>query len=162
MRNILKVIFGRVLFTVLCLLIQLVWLIGLVWKLNQYYVWFSAVFDIIALIVVLRINAKSDFSAARLVWTIVILALPVFGICLYLMFGRTGLTKRTRAIYEKVQKRFACELSQDENVLGALKENNIYIHNQEYYIQSSSGYPVYQNTDVSYYPQAEAALEALL
>ena len=83
MRNILKVIFGRVLFTVLCLLIQLVWLIGLVWKLNQYYVWFSAVFDIIALIVVLRINAKSDFSAARLVWTIVILALPVFGICLY-------------------------------------------------------------------------------
>ena len=45
----------------------------------------------------------------------------VFGICLYLMFGRTGLTKRTRAIYEKVQKRFACELSQDENVLGALK-----------------------------------------
>ena len=117
MRNILKVIFGRVLFTVLCLLIQLVWLIGLVWKLNQYYVWFSAVFDIIALIVVLRINAKSDFSAARLVdhrYTGACFRnLPVSDV-------RQDRPHQTYpAPYEKVQKRFACELSQDENVLGA-------------------------------------------
>ena len=80
MRNILKVVFGRVLFTVLCLIIQLVWIIALVWKLNQYYVWFATVIEIIGVIVVLRINAKSEFSAARLVWTIVILSLPLFGI----------------------------------------------------------------------------------
>ena len=85
MRNILKVVFGRVLFTVLCLIIQLVWIIALVWKLNQYYVWFATVIEIIGIIVVLRINAKSDNSAARLVWTIVILSLPLFGITLYLM-----------------------------------------------------------------------------
>lgn len=112
MRNILKVVFGRVLFTVLCLIIQLIWIIALVWKLNQYYVWFATVIEIIGIIVVLRINAKSDNSAARLVWTIVILSLPLFGITLYLMFGRTGLTKRTKAHYEKVAGKFSPELKQ--------------------------------------------------
>lgn len=162
MRNILKVIFGRVLFTVLCLLIQLAWLIALVWKLNQYYVWFASVIEIIGLIVVLRINAKSEFSAARLVWTIVILALPLFGIILYLMFGRTGITKRTKVYYEKVAGKYSPELKQEEHILQSLRKENIYIHNQEAYIRRSSGYPVYRNTQTIYYPQAEPALEALL
>ena len=82
MKNFLKVMFGRVMFTALCVLLQLAWMIVLVWKLNQYFVWFSLFQEIIALIVILRINAKSEFSAARLVWTIVILALPLFGIML--------------------------------------------------------------------------------
>ena len=162
MRNILKVVFGRVLFTVLCLIIQLIWIIALVWKLNQYYVWFATVIEIIGVIVVLRINAKSEFSAARLVWTIVILSLPLFGITLYLMFGRTGLTKRTKAYYEKVAAKYSPELTQEKEILLSLKKENIYIHNQEYYIQNSSGYPVYRNTDVTYYPQTEPALEAML
>ena len=59
MRNILKVVFGRVLFTVLCLIIQLVWIIALVWKLNQYYVWFATVIEIIGIIVVLRLYGQS-------------------------------------------------------------------------------------------------------
>ena len=162
MRNILKVVFGRVLFTVLCLIIQLIWIIALVWKLNQYYVWFATVIEIIGIIVVLRINAKSDNSAARLVWTIVILSLPLFGITLYLMFGRTGLTKRTKAHYEKVAGKFSPELKQKKEILQSLRGENIYIHNQQSYIQHSSGFPVYQNTDITYYPQTEPALEAML
>ena len=162
MKNILKVIFGRVLFTVLCLLVQLVWLIGLVWKLGQYYVWFSSVLEVIALIVVLRINAKSDYSAARLVWTIVILALPIFGISLYLMFGRRGLTRATRRKYARVEERFSNLLSSDEGQLHVLRQQNTYIHNQVFYIQQTSGYPVYQNTAVTYFSQTEPALEALL
>lgn len=162
MKNILKVIFGRVLFTVLCLIVQLIWLIGLVWRLNQYYVWFSSVLEVIAVIVVLRINAKSDFSAARLVWTITILALPVFGISLYLMFGRNGLTRSTRRKYAKVEEQFSRELTQDRTILEDLREQNIYIHNQQYYIRASSGYPVYRNTDVRFFPQTDLILEAML
>lgn len=162
MKNLLKVIFGRVLFTILCLVIQLAWVIGLVWRLNQYYVWFSVVLEIIAVIVILRINSRNDFPAARLTWTIVILALPIFGISLYLMFGRQGLTKRAKERYAKINQQFDSYLIQDFSILEDLKEENIYIHNQEYYIQSSSGFPVYRNTKVSYFPQTEPILEALL
>ena len=38
MKNFLKVMFGRVMFTVLCVLLQLAWMIVLIWKLNQYFV----------------------------------------------------------------------------------------------------------------------------
>lgn len=162
MRNILKVIFGRVLFTVLCLVIQLAWLIGLFWRLNQYFVWFSAVAELIAVIVVMRINAKSEYSTARLVWTIAILSLPVFGICLYLMFGRNGLSQSTRRKYAKVEEQFSIELRQSRDVLGELKEQDLHIHNQQYYIKSASGYPVYRNTDTKYFPQTEPVMEAML
>lgn len=162
MKNILKVIFGRVLFTILCLLIQLFWIFALVWWLNKYYVWFSAVLEIIAVIVVLRINAKNDFAAARLVWTIVVLSLPIFGISLYMMFGRNGLTKGTRRRYAKVEERFSPLIPQDTEVIQTLKQQNIYVHNQAYYILSSSRYPIYRNTSVKYFPATEPILEALL
>lgn len=162
MKSLMKTIFGRVLFTVLCLIIQVAWLLALVWHLNQYSVDFSLLQEVIAIIVVLRINAKSEYSAARLVWTIVILSFPVFGISLYLMFGRNGVTKRTRRKYAKVEERFSKELVQDENILEKLREENIYVHNQQFYIQSASNYPLYENTDVTYFAQTEPALEALL
>ena len=162
MKSLMKTIFGRVLFTVLCLIIQVAWLLALVWHLNQYSVGFSLLQEVIAIIVVLRINAKSEYSAARLVWTIVILSFPVFGISLYLMFGRNGVTKRTRRKYAKVEERFSKELVQDENILEKLREENIYVHNQQFYIQSASNYPLYENTDVTYFAQTEPALEALL
>lgn len=162
MRNVLKNIFGRVMFTVLCLLIQLGWLIGLVWRLNQYYVWFSIALDIIAVIVVVRLNANNDFAAGRLVWAIVILALPVFGIFLYLCFGRTGLSRNVKKKYGAVEKRFSPELTQKPSVMEALCEQNVYIHNQVGYICSTSGFPVYQDTGVTYFPQTEPALEAML
>ena len=68
---------------------------------------------------------------------------PLFGITLYLMFGRTGLTKRTKAHYEKVAGNSALSLSRKGNPPKPQGEN-IYIHNQQSYIQHSSGFPVYQ------------------
>ena len=129
MRNILKVIFGRVLFTVLCVLIQVIWIISFILKLKDYYVGFEIVLTIISIIVVIVMSAKSDNSAARLSWTICILAFPAFGICLYLMFGRSGLTKKARKKYDSINQKFATALAQDTEVITSLKEKNIYIHN---------------------------------
>ena len=162
MKNFLKVMFGRVMFTVLCVLLQLAWMIVLVWKLNQYFVWFSLFQEIIALIVILRINAKSEFSAARLVWTIVILALPLFGIMLYLMFGRRSLTRKQRKRYALVSERFTSKLSQDPDIMQTLEEKDVYVHNQSLYIQKSSRYPIYTNTQTTFFAQTEPALESML
>lgn len=162
MKTLVKNLFGRVLLTALCLLIQILWIMGFVWKLNQYYVWFSVLQQILALVAVLRINAKSEYSTARLVWTIVILSFPVFGFLLYFMFGRNDLNKATRLKYEKIMKQYGPALIQDSALKDRIKSENIYVHNQQQYIFSAGGYPFYQNTAVTYFSQTDTAFTSLL
>lgn len=162
MHKILKVIFGRVLFTVLCLLLELGWILSLVLKLQSQSMYWSVIIEILAILVVVRINEKSEFSAARLTWTIVILSFPVFGLPLYLMFGRNGITNRTKRRYDKINQRFIRELIPDTSVMEALYDKNIYIHNQCKYIQTSSTFPVYRNTDAHYFSDTKDALEDML
>ena len=162
MHNILKIIFGRVLFTVLCLLLELAYILNLIFRLNEYSIVFSALITILSIVVVVRINARSEFSAARLTWTIIILSIPAFGLPLYLMFGRNGITAGTRKKYDKVNRRFITSLILDVTVKNDLYEKNIFIHNQTHYIQTASTFPVYRNTDVQYFADTGDALEAML
>lgn len=162
LHKILKVIFGRVMFTLLCIFIQILWMISLWTAFGQYSVLCSAILETIAVIVVIRINSRSEYSAARLLWTAVILAIPAFGLCLYSMFGRRGITRTIKRRYDGVHRTFVPHLLPKEDILPKLKEDNIYIHNQLKYIQNTSMFPVYENTDVRYFPLADEALVSML
>ena len=137
-------------------------MISFILKVKDYYVGFEIVVKSISGIVGIVRSAKSDKSAARLSWKICILAFPAFGICLYLMFGRSGLTKKARKKYDSINQKFTTELAQKPEVITSLKEKNIYIHNQEAYIDKISDFPVYQNTEVAYFPQTDKAVESML
>ncbi len=162
LHKILKVIFGRVMFTLLCIFVQILWMISLWTAFSEYSVLCSAILETIAVIVVIRINSRSEYSAARLLWTAVILAIPAFGLCLYSMFGRRGITRTVKRRYDQVHRTFIPHLLPKKDVLTNLKEQNIYIHNQLKYIQTSSTFPVYENTSVKYFPLADEALVSML
>lgn len=51
---------------------------------------------VIAIIVVLVIVNRWTNPANKLSWTFIILLSPVLGLLLYMIFGRSGLTKRTQ------------------------------------------------------------------
>lgn len=157
-----KVIFGRVVFTLLCILIQILWMISLWTAFSEYSVLCSALLEMIAVIVVIRINSRSEYSAARLLWTAVILALPAAGLCLYSMFGRRGITRTVKRRYDQVHRTFIPYLLPKEDNLKDLKEHNIYIHNQLKYVQDTSTFPVYENTSVKYFPLADDALISMM
>ena len=162
LHKILKVLFGRVMFTLLCVAIQICWIFALWTTFNNYSAICSFIVELAAIIVVIGINSRSENSAGRLVWTITILILPIFGLCLYSMFGRQGITNRKKRAYDKVNKTFIPYLWQDTMVMDSLREENLYVHNQEFYIQNQSTYPAYQNTAVNYFGRTEDALEAML
>lgn len=162
LHKILKVLFGRVMFTLLCVAIQICWIFALWTTFNNYSAICSFIVELAAIIVVIGINSRSENSAGRLVWTITILVLPIFGLCLYSMFGRQGITNRKKRAYDKVNKTFIPYLLQDTMVMDSLREENLYVHNQEFYIQNQSTYPAYQNTAVNYFGRTEDALEAML
>ena len=162
LHKILKVMFGRVMFTLLCVAIQVGWMFALWTTFHNYSAVCSFIVNFAAILVVIGINSRSENSAGRLVWTIIILVFPIFGLCLYCMFGRQGITNRKKRAYDKVNKTFIPYLLQDTMVMDSLKEDNLFVHNQEFYIQSQSTYPAYQNTAVNYFGRTEDALESML
>ena len=97
-----KKILGRVLVVVPALAIQVLWIVlvvkGVNWIADDYLVdVLNVLFRILAVIFVISIVNRRDESAYKILWVIVIVALPILGSIMYLFLGN----KRTGAHLEK-------------------------------------------------------------
>lgn len=151
---------GRLMFAALGFVIQVVWIIMLCLKLNDYSTAISLGSSVLALCVAFYIYGKDMNAGFKLPWIIAILAFPVLGLCLYFLFGRPGATKHMRQHFEKIDADLEGTLVQDENVLKNLEETDFAVANQARYLWKCAGYPAWQNTDVEFHKTAEEGLEA--
>ena len=151
---------GRLMFAALGFVIQVVWIIMLCLKLNDYSAAISLGSSVLALCVAFYIYGKDMNAGFKLPWIIAILAFPVLGLCLYFLFGRPGATKHMRQHFEKIDADLEGTLVQDENVLKNLEATDFAVANQARYLWKCAGYPAWQNTDVEFHKTAEEGLEA--
>ena len=79
----------RLILIALLVLIQTGWMIVLMSKLNTYSTAITLIMTCIAVIIALKVFGTHVNSAQRMPWLIVITAVPFFGICIYLLFGRS-------------------------------------------------------------------------
>lgn len=136
------------------------WLIFIIFYRD--YAWISLLSTFIAIILVLKIYGTSTNSAMKMPWIIVILAFPILGILIYLLFGRSIVTRAVKKRFNSIEESYKKSLSQDENILKEVKDKDIYIYNQFHYLSDHEGYPVYKNTDIEFYSIGEEGLEAQL
>lgn len=101
----------------------------------------------------LSIYAKHENAAFKMPWIILILAFPVLGLCIYLVFGHKNVVaKAMRRRFETIEPVLFEQIPQDEAVLERLEEQDFAVANQCRYIKRFGHYPVYRNTDVTFYP----------
>lgn len=151
---------GRLIFVAFAVLIQVAWfVVPMIW-LNAYSVWISPAFSVIALIVVLKIYGMQKNAAFKIPWIILILFLPVMGLCLYAIFGRSEMTRTMRKRFKQIDEELGKKLQQNVDVVERLKNKDTAIANQARYINNYGHYPIYQNTDVTFYSDAAEGLEA--
>lgn len=111
----------------------------------------------------LSIYAKHENAAFKMPWIILILAFPVLGLCIYLVFGHKNVVaKAMRRRFETIEPVLFEQIPQDEAVLERLEEQDFAVANQCRYIKRFGHYPVYRNTDVTFYPDAAEGLAAQL
>ena len=108
---------GRLVFVGISVLLQVGWILVAVVALNKYSAWLSAVTDVIAVLLVLRIYGMHINAALKTPWIILILVFPVLGICLYFLMGKSDLTKRKRRQFEAISEELADKLPQDPKVV---------------------------------------------
>ena len=150
---------SRVGIAALGVLLQVLWIVWAALKLTRYYAWVQLAISVLTLglyvggqallafLLALRIYGRHTNSATKLSWIIVILTFPIFGVCLYLLFGRSGAVNIMRGRFTRtdteLQPHYATPLDR------AAMPQDPALQNQIHYLQTQAHYPACRNTDVT-------------
>ena len=151
---------SRLALTAVSIILEAAVIVLIVLRLNDYAEWIAIGTRILAAFLVLAIYAQNTTSAMKIPWIILIMMLPVLGVTLYLLIGFSGSTRTMRKRYAEIDEILLPKLPENAGVLSRLREKNGHLGNIARYVQGNSGYPVYQNTDIEYYDDGAAGLEA--
>ena len=151
----------RMVFVGISLVMQVGWILVRVQWLNDYSELISGITGLLAITVVLYLNSKNTNAAMKMPWIMLILAVPLLGLSLYLLFeilGDPGVGKRLRKDRER---KSGDAPEQALRAFSHLEAHDLSAANQSRYLWHRAGYPVYENTTVRYFPEGKLALEAM-
>lgn len=154
-RNLVKLLYQRVGIVSICLLLQLLVVFAGVRWFSEYAPWYNAAVGILALILTLVIVSRPGDMAYKVAWIIPILAAPIFGVTLYLMFGGDHQSRRIQKNLQLMNDTMQTYLEQDRNILDRLELENLSMASQSYYLASKADCPIYRNTRTEYFPTGE-------
>lgn len=152
----------RLIFTAVSILLEIVFLLFLFTKVSEYATIIDWARRIVAIFLVLGLYSMDKTSSMKMPWIILMLAFPILGVSLYLLVGLNGSTKKMRARYEEIDKKLLPYLPDNRQILEWMKKESPQAGAIASYLTNYSCYPVYQNTDVTYYDEAIKGLDAQL
>lgn len=155
MKRIGSILFSRVVMDAVAILLQFGWLFVMLYQFSINYTFANYVLRFISIILVLCVVNNWTNPYYKLAWTFIILLSPVFGIVLYLVFGRSELTKRTQERMDAVHKEVIKCLPTDNKIMQQLYTEDASTAQQAKYIQDWANFPLYQNSRTKYYTCGE-------
>lgn len=161
-KGVIKNSISRIIFVGLALLAQAAWIMTISHILVEYYAIAAVIVRILAMILAMGIYDNSKNAMFKLSWIIVILSAPIFGICIYLLFGHKDSIRFIIKKFDNMSHHFLPYKEQDEMIMSKLCDEDIFLFNQSKYLKKYSGYPLYQNTDVEFFPETNLALNAMI
>ncbi len=151
LKKIAKLLFNRIFYVALALLVQLGWLFILVWQLAAYSKYISLGITVVSILSVLWIVNKRINPSYKLGWTMLIMAVPIFGLLLYILFGKSRVAQEIQEQYTQVKRESVPYLTQEKKVFDKIKDKDPSAAAQSKYIYQYSGFPVYENTTAEYF-----------
>ena len=143
----------RLCFSIICILLEVIFIITIVTRLNEYAEVINLFTRILSGILVLGLYASNKTSSMKMPWVILILIFPIMGVGLYLLIGLNGGTHKMRERYAEIDSKLLPMLPDSQECLSKIKETIPKAGNIASYIQRNSQYPIYQNTDIVYFDE---------
>lgn len=152
----------RLIFCALAILLQLLFWILLFMRLSRYTQVIEYATRIFGLILVLVIYSQNKTASLKMPWIVLILVTPVLGVILYLLIGLDYSVWTVTKRYQQIDSVLLPKLPENKEILDKMRQENPNAAGIASYLHTYSQYPVYQNTDVTYYDDAAAGLDAQL
>ena len=146
-----KLIFNRIFYVAVAMLVQLGWILMMVLRLAAYSRYIDIGLRLIGIVLVLWILNKEINPSYKLAWTMLILILPILGVVLYFVFGRSRIAAIMQQHLEQrieESREYLRDRPQTRQKLEALDPS---ASNQSRYISDVSRFPVHENTTAEYF-----------
>jgi cardiolipin synthase len=150
----------RLVFVALAVAIQIFWIYVLLRWLNTYSTWADMLLRFVVLVLVLYIYGRHSNSALKMPWLLLMMAAPLLGSILYLLMGRPDTTKGMQKRFEDIDRMLMPLLSQQDDVLAEIEEKDRNIAGISKYLWNFAGFPVYHDSNATYYEDAADAIRA--
>ena len=153
-------LFSRFVVAWLCVMIEVLFVVQMTYLFAGFPTLLEIIIRILALFLTLGIFSQYRTAAMKIPWIILIMGFPVFGVVLYLLTGLNGTTKKMRRRFESVDEALLPFLNEEKSVRDALCEEDPHLANLSHYLMDYAGFPVYRNTELTFYPETTLALNA--
>lgn len=162
LKKIFKLIFTRVFFVSLGILLQIIWWMVVFFYMTSVSSFVSGFVKALSIVVVLWLVNKKINPSYKLAWTLLMLSVPVLGVLIYFLFGRSSIAKKMQERYETVMEREKSLLYESKDIRARLDREDRYISKQSVYIRDYSGFPLHKNTNCEYYSSGEEMFPSML
>lgn len=156
------VLYGRTIVTFLLVFLQIGFYYFVIMEYHRNSVYFLTAFTVISLLVVVVIINEQMNPMYKLSWIIPVVAIPIYGIPIYLLIRLQPRIYVMRRNLEKWWRKLVPYLKQKEKVWVKLEQDSKDAFNTARYLNSTLHYPVYQNTAVEYFPSGESCFRKML
>jgi len=162
MNKFFNIVFGRVLYTTLFIVLQVGFFVIMFTFFREKFAYFYLFGLIVSAAVFMHLMYKNGSPEYKLAWVIPILIFPIFGGFLYVLFTQNRSNKRTREKIFKLEKHYENAFKSNYEIMEKLESDNKQAAIQSKYIKTTSHCAAYQNTNVKYFKIGEEFFESVL
>ena len=162
MKRIFKLLTSRLFIIGVMILLQVAWIVLFLADFSVRYSFVSVIINMIAIILAFFVITRWSNPSFKLSWVFFIMMVPIVGVPVYLLFGRPGLTRRTRKRMDQLNARIEIHLTENEALLEDLHRVHPHAALQSDYIWHAAHDPIYDHTSSCYYKCGEELFEAML
>ena len=100
-----KLLFSHLFIVTLAIILQIGVIIVLLERLNEYYAAVQVVLTVLSIVIAVNLINRNMNPDYKIPWLFLVLAIPLFGIVLYLMFSKNYLTIRQQKKLKLIRKK---------------------------------------------------------
>lgn len=152
----------HIVFSAICLIIQLALFIYMIMGIREHYVYINTLSVVLSIITVFYIVNRSDNPSYKILWIIFILAVPVFGVLTYTLWGGGRVMPSVKKKMRYCEDKYSKKLPENSDVHETLRYSDGIHSRQAEYLSRESGYPLYKNSSVEFLAPGESFLPRFL
>lgn len=155
--RIMRIVLSRTFAFSVLIILQIALFFALVlWLANYAALVYTLITVITALVLVLIMERDDVNPAYKLMWTLVMILMPVFGTFFYLLWGHRHVPRRRRRVLKSLDERLKQALVYDDSIIAGLQDKDAKLGQNALYLQSFANAPLYKATNIEYYDIGES------
>lgn len=155
MKKLLKVLFGRPTIIAITIILQILLLYSMLTVIEQYNVFVRTASVVIALMTLVNLINRDMLPEGKLTWAIIVLALPLMGVLLYLLFSKNVLSRKQYRLLKRIDLESFENMRDDLPTQQALRLKTGKLYGQAKHIAVSSKVTMHTDTLTRYFASGE-------